>query len=511
MNPSEKPPVIESSRTSTAKKRLLLISYHFPPVGGAGVQRPLKFVKYLRQFGWDVSVLMAANPSVPVFDESLCRDLPQDLVIEKARTWEPDYKLKQQIGKAENTHKTWLNRTTHYLKGLARSSVRICLQPDAQILWVPNALRSAKQLLKRLPHDAILATAPPYSNLLLGAKLKRLSGLPLIVDYRDEWDLSSKYLENSHRDWFSRLVQERMQRQVLRQADAIIATTDGSTARLQDRAIKAGSRAHAFCIFNGFDPSDFEGLNTSETNPVRTRYQIVYTGTLWNLTTVQPMVEAIERLNRESPEILDRLELVFVGRKTQEQLDLLRRLTLTRAKVVIRDYCDHAEALQLMANADCLCLLLSAVPGAERVAPAKLFEYLALRKPILAITPEGETASILKRYFPRNHFTPDDVPGIANWLTDHLAVYPTVSTHEWSRTPAADVSMFTREHQTAQLAGILDELVGSTTVSRPKVGKSPREALEDATRLNKSSSLGGTQPAPDFPGSPDDGRPITTR
>ena len=86
-----------------ARKRLLLISYHFPPVGGAGVQRPVKFVKYLRQFGWDVSVLMAANPSVPVFDNSLLDDIPEDTHLVKARTWEPDYALKKNMATQNQT------------------------------------------------------------------------------------------------------------------------------------------------------------------------------------------------------------------------------------------------------------------------------------------------------------------------------------------------------------------------------------------------------------------------
>lgn len=456
-------PIIETTTPSGVSfdKRLLLISYHFPPVGGAGVQRPLKFVKYLRRYGWDVSVLMAANPSVPVFDESLCRDLPEDLVMEKARTWEPDYRVKQQMSQATQTR----HGLTASLKGLARRAVKgaasILLQPDPQILWLPNALSAARRLLKRLPHHAILATAPPYSNLVLGTKLKMKTGLPLVVDYRDEWDLSSQYLENSRRDWFSRVVQERMQRNVLRRADAIIATTQGSTARLQERATQSGSPAPTICIYNGFDPDDFQTLPTSKDGVAgpHARFRIVYTGTLWNLTSVQPLVEAVERLQRESPELLDHLELVFVGRKTSEQLTLLNRLQATRCTVEIRDYCDHVEALQLMSHADALCLLLSAVPGAERVAPAKLFEYLALRKPILSITPRGETAEIVRRYFPRNQFEPENVTDIANWLCDQLAVYPPLERANLETTEEADLTEFTRCHQAGQLAQVLNDVV----------------------------------------------------
>lgn len=447
----------------TADRRLLLISYHFPPVGGAGVQRPLKFVKYLRQYGWDVSVLMAANPSVPVFDESLCRDLPDDLVIEKARTWEPDYRTKQQMGQPSQAPRGVVAQLRGIARKTVKSAAKLVLQPDPQMLWVPNALKAARRLLARLPHQAILATAPPYSNLILGKMLKQRTGLPLLVDYRDEWDLSSQYLENSHRDWFSRVIQERMQRSVLRGADAIIATTQGSTARLQERARQAGSPAPAYCIYNGFDVSDFADLHDSRhaSASTRSRFRIVYTGTLWNLTTVEPLVEAVERLQQDSPELLEKLELVFVGRKTPEQVACLNRLLATRCRVDIRDYCDHSTALELMSDADALCLLLSGVPGAERVAPAKLFEYLALRKPILAITPEGETAGIVRRYFPSNHFEPRNVAGIANWLCDQLATYPGTGREDLESAPQADLTEFTRRHQAGQLAAVLNQVVAA--------------------------------------------------
>ncbi|MDB5385251.1 MAG: hypothetical protein JWM11_897 [Planctomycetaceae bacterium] len=459
--------IAETETVPPLTKRLLLISYHFPPVGGAGVQRPLKFVKYLRRYGWDVSVLMAANPSVPVFDESLCRDLPDDLVIEKARTWEPDYRTKQQLAGKTQTgpHAAGRMGIVGRIKGLVKGAVKgvanTLLQPDQQMLWLPNALGAARRLLKRLPHHAILATAPPYSNLILGTMLKRRSGLPLVVDYRDEWDLSSQYLENSKRDWLSRVVQERMQRSVLRRADAIIATTQGSTQRLQQRAQEAGSKAPAYCIFNGFDEADFSHHSTGspKKNCERTRFQLVYTGTLWNLTTVEPLVRAIERLHSDLPELLERLELVFVGRKTPEQIAILNRISGTRCQVILRDYCDHSEALGLMAEADALCLLLSGVPGAERVAPAKLFEYLALRKPILAITPEGETAAIVRRYFPQNQFEPSNDHGIANWLSERLAVFPETGREDLERAEPADLTEFTRLHQTGQLAEVLNTLV----------------------------------------------------
>jgi glycosyltransferase involved in cell wall biosynthesis len=485
------------SQTASAQRRALFVSYQFPPVGGAGVQRPAKFVKYLRDFGWDASVLTAANPSVPVFDDSLCADLPDDLIIEKARTLEPGYALKRSLGQSASNGAPasgGLKRTILApLRRAMRFAAGLALQPDPQILWLPNAYRSGLSLLRRLRHDVIFATAPAYTNLLIGVLLSRRTGLPLVVDFRDEWDLSSQYLENSQRDWFSKFIQPRMQRWVLRHASAIVATTQASTRAIALRAAQAGSRAESLCIYNGFDPCDFgqvdggrwtvDGENElpspsgkglfakGEDEPADhspfsilhspfppSRFRLVYTGTLWNLTSIAPVVEAIERLNTEAPEIAEQLELVCVGRKTPQQQTVLDRIDRTRCRLENVSYCEHKTALRVMNQSDALLLLLSDVAGAERVAPAKLFEYLAIGRPMLTVTPDGETAGISRRFFPDGHCVPGDVAGIAAWIKTHVT--------EWQRSgrsspeghAAESIAPFTRRHQAGQLAELLNRV-----------------------------------------------------
>ncbi|MBI5761251.1 MAG: hypothetical protein HZA46_22295 [Planctomycetales bacterium] len=496
------------SQGGSAHRRALFVSYQFPPVGGAGVQRPAKFVKYLRDFGWDASVLMAANPSVPVFDDSLCADLPDDLVIEKARTWEPGYALKRSLGQSAANGATANGGLKRKILAPLRRAMRfaagLALQPDPQILWLPNAYRSGLSLLRRLRHDVIFATAPAYTNLLVGVLLSRRTGLPLVVDFRDEWDLSSQYLENSQRDWFSKFIQPRMQHWVLRHANAIVATTQASTHAIAIRAAQAGSRAESQCIYNGFDPCDFgqvdgeqwlvdgenelpspsgrgaggegEGAIHSQFSILNSpfpprRFRLVYTGTLWNLTSIAPVVEAIERLNTEAPEIAGQLELVCVGRKTPQQQAILDRIDRTRCRLENVNYCEHKTALRVMNQSDALLLLLSDVPGAERVAPAKLFEYLAIGRPMLTVTPDGETADISRRFFPDGHFVPGDVAGIAAWIKSHIT--------EWQRSgrsspvshAAESIAPFTRRHQAGQLAELLDRV--STPLAQWERGVRP--------------------------------------
>ncbi len=456
-------------------RRVLLIAYNFPPVGGAGVQRPAKWAKYLRRCGWDVTVLTTENPSVPVRDESLLADLPDDVRIVRARTWEPDYRVKQSLVGAASTKRGLLTRIKSVVKSLAKRVVKLALQPDPQVLWNPNALRAGAAALREQPHDAILVTAPAYSSFFIGAALKKQFGLPLILDYRDEWDLSGKYLENAQRDWFSRTVQRRMQRRLLRQADAVVATTQASTSNLATKLADLKHSIPAVCIYNGFDAEDFverlrvdgrelmvrEDASASSSSPSTldpqpsTLFRLVYAGTLWNLTDIQPLIRAIESLNSSRPELVRGLELVCVGRKTPEQQQVLERVRATTAKLEAIDYCAHSEVVERLNSADGVCLLLSDVPGAERVVPAKLFEYLAIRKEMLTIAPRGETADIARRFFPQGHFVPNDTAGITAWLTERLSGVERTSRERPARQAMDE---FSRESQTARLAELLDEV-----------------------------------------------------
>ena len=469
---------------AASRGRLLLVSYHFPPVGGARVQRPVKFVKYLEQFGWDTTALVAENPSVPVHDDSLCADFPASLDIRRARTLEPGYRFKQQMATAraaacesQTARPGLLQRCRAAARRFAGRAVRatagVVLQPDPQILWRPAALKAGRQALREQPHQAVLATAPPWSNLLLAETLAREARLPLILDFRDEWDLGSRYLENSQKDAVSTCVQQRMQNRLLRRADVILATTMASTARLEERCRQAGGTARVVCIYNGFDADDFHAAAGSmapgcqtpvcQTQHAGSSFRLVYTGTLWNLTTAEPLVLAIEQLAAQQPQLVSRLELQFVGRKTPEQAALLGRLATAGCQLRLEDYCSHHEALARMLTADALCLLLSDVPGAERVVPAKLFEYLATGRDLLAIAPAGETADIVRSIEPRFHCLPSDVNSIAGWLASRLESHGAgegAPRPPWdaARLEQPPIRRFGRVEETRQLAELLEEV-----------------------------------------------------
>ena len=401
--------------------RLLYVSYAFPPVGGAGVQRTVKFTKYLPDHGWLPTVLTVANPSVPVVDADHDRDLRPTTTVVRAKTWEPGYGAKRVLidpGRRGRAVRAW-----------ARRGVSRLLVPDAQVLWNPMAYRAAVRSLRERPHAAILATGPPFSSFLLGRRLKRRFGLPLVLDFRDEWTLSRRYLENLQGGGPSARREQRMMNRVLADADAVIATTEASAEELRRGCRDAGGSAIVTHIYNGFDPDDFDfddlpavasersdAVNNGAERPL----ELVYTGTLWNLTDVTPLVRGVETLHQRRPDLAANLKLVFIGRRTPAQEQVLTRLAATSVTLQRVGYLPHRECLRRAAAADALCLLLADRPGAERVVPGKLFEYLALGRPVLAIVPAGETRRLLEARSAIGVYHPRDSDGIARWLQSAL-------------------------------------------------------------------------------------------
>ena len=256
-----------------------------------------------------------------------------------------------------------------------------------------------------------------------------------------------------------------MQHKVVRAASALVATTQHSADALRAVAKEAGVRPLVTHIYNGFDADDL--YQASGAAPVQfpsqdyfveaggdhESYKLSYVGTLWNLTSVEPIVRAVQLLSQQAPELAARLDLHFAGRRTGPQDELLNQLVGLPCRVIRQPYVAHDEAVRLMQSSDGLCLLLADLPDAGRVVPGKLFEYMAVRKPIFAVTPPGEAADLL-RDFPLGYvYSPNDVAGLARRLGDEI---------ERKRlglplpVGQCDANQFERRQLTAQLAELFD-------------------------------------------------------
>lgn len=451
------------------RKRVLFVAYLFPPVGGVGVHRATKFVKYLPEFGWDCSVLTALNPSAPLFDESLLKNIPAETIIRRAKTYEPGYAVKSMVSasRGANAKPGIKVRVMGGVKSVLRSVSNLVLQPDPQILWRPQAMREGLKLLKEIPHDAIIATGPPFSSLLVGASLSRQTGVPLMLDYRDEWSISNAYWENKKQGRFANWLQTRMQNNALRAARMLLATTPSSAEEVAQAARAAGSDAPSTSIYNGFDSDDFEAHDA--TPPVKkdygrgtSLYRMSFIGTLWNLNSIAPLVDAICQLAITNPQLVGHLELVCAGRKTADQEAHLDRLSGLPCHVVRLPFVEHSEAVQLMRASDALLMLNTDLPETKRIINAKTFEYMAAKRPIFVVAPEGDVWDILRDLPGTVLCAPSEVSTITEKLSLEIERHRCGLHHDDAHW---EISRFERRNLAGQLSELLDAMTAPSSAA----------------------------------------------
>lgn len=397
------------ARDDLAALRALVVAYAFPPVGGAGVQRVAKFVKYLPRHGVRPTALTVANPSVPLRDDSLARDV-RGVEILRARTLEPGYAVKQAAwsSRAGGAPKGLRRRVMGGLAGVARS----LLVPDAQVLWLPGAARVLAARLARGLDDVVFVSGPPFSPFLLAPLARARAGV--VLDYRDEWSTYRTTYEMSG-GAIARLAGDLLEPAVLRAAHAITTATDEFRAELLAR-FRFLDPARVVTVPNGYDVDD---LPASLPSPPRDRFVVTYAGTVFKLTSPRGLLGAIRRLHAHEPELARLLEVRFLGRVVDTELAHFRGVP----GVVRLGYVPHEQVFPALAGSHLALCLLADEPGAERIFPAKIFELMHLRRPVLTLAPEGALTRLVRAHDVGAVLAPDDEAGIEAALAQHLRAF----------------------------------------------------------------------------------------
>lgn len=431
--------------------RLLVVTYYFPPSGGAGVQRPLKWVKYLPSMGVEPVVLTVRAGAYPHLDESLLADIPEDVAVERTAAPDPFGLYGRATGRSRDDAVQARTGRVGESPALAERGARWIranlFVPDARVGWVPFALRRAEALHAENPFDAVLTTGPPHSVHLVGRGLHRKHGVPWLADFRDPWS-DIHYIADLQRSDRAQRLDERLERSVLLEADAVVTVSEPLRRSLQ---AKAGDTP-VFSIRNGFDPSDFAHLPPE---PKRKQFEILYTGTLY--TVPENVLEGVAALREQDDA---EIRLRFVGSVPPDFPDALARHGLTDV-VSVEPAVRHDEAIRLMRGASVLLLTIKPCDYADAVIPGKTFEYLAARRPILGIgPPDGEAADILRDAGAGEmlHWSGDVVPflqkQVAAWRMGFDEVGP------------SNLEPFSRVAQTREVARILTDL-SAARVSGP--------------------------------------------
>ncbi len=403
--------------------RVLVVAYAFPPTGGAGVGRPAKLVKYLPAHGVQPTVLTAANPSVPLRDESLLKDLPPEMPIVRVRTLEPGYAVKQAgwTARAGSPAGGAPGGGARRLMGRAAIAGRQALIPDPQILWQPAAQAALAQRLARRLDDVVLISAPPFSQFLLGPTARLRRGVGVVLDYRDEWSTVQQSYEMQAR-WSAR-AGARLERAVLRSAHFVTTATEAFRQNLLDR-FPFLNPERVVAIPNGYDPADFPA-DLPGPPAGADRLTVTYAGTVFNLTSPRGFLGAVRRLHAEAPELARRLRVRFLGRVTDTEKESFEGLDALGVERV--GYVPHSEVTPALAGSHIALCILDDVPFVERIYPAKIFElaHLADRVglEVLTLSPPGVLADLVRTHRIGPCLLPRDEAAITAYLKERLAAF----------------------------------------------------------------------------------------
>ena len=429
-------------------KRVLFVTYYFPPSGGSGVQRALKFAKYLPQFGWEPTVLTVRpeDASYPDLDATLSRDIPPDLRVERTRAWDPYalYARLQGKAKSETVGVGFVGEgETNQKQRLARWLRANVFLPDARVGWVPFAVRRGSTLLEDGSHDAILTTGPPHSAHLTGQLLARRYGLPWLADFRDPWtDIS--YYQDLPMTSLAKRLDARLEQRVLEAADRAVAVSPSLKATLG-----AKTSTPIDVLPNGFDETDFEQTDVGRDKA----FVLTFTGNMPAQQDPSALWSALRRLRDE--EAIPELRLRLVGNVDPVVLASIQQAGWAD-RLEILPYVPHDEAIRYMRRASLLLLCINRVAGAEGIVTGKLYEYLASGRPVLGIGPaRGDAAAILEETNAGQLFGYDDVDGVAAFIRRHYEAWQRGELEAGA--PETAAARYSRKRQTKHLALLLEE------------------------------------------------------
>jgi len=360
--------------------KVLIITYYWPPAGGSGVQRWLKFVKYLQAFGIEPVVFTVDNAKYAKEDTSLLREVPENIEILKLPIWEPTDLLFWKKNKQQK--KGISNLSSGGLFSFIRGNFFI---PDPKICWVQPATNYLQKYIDENKIDAIISTGPPHSMHLIAQKLQQQNEVKWVADFRDPWtDLY--YNKDFKQVSFAKNKNKKLEEGVLKNADCILTVS----ATLQHEFSKIAKRVEV--ITNGFDHE----VSASKKVTLDINFSISYIGLLPKQSNPKFLFKVLKRLCQENSAFKNDLQINFIGDISEEVKAEIESNNLTENTSFL-GYVSHQKAIAYQKKSQVLLLLIPDVKNNKGILTGKVFEYLMAKRPILAMGPkEGELSTILK-------------------------------------------------------------------------------------------------------------------
>jgi glycosyltransferase involved in cell wall biosynthesis len=427
-------------------KKVLIIAYYFPPMGMGGVQRAVKFVKYLPEFGWKPIVVTVKDVAYYANDNSLLKEVESANIIrteslDPLRLYKKTSKLKRQsIKKISNQKFSFSGKINQYL-------LPFLILPDSKVLWLPWAISAAEKIIKSQHVDLVMTTSPPHSAHLAGLWFKLRNDLSWIADFRDQWptEVSQKLPTPIHRSldhWIAR--------KVLLKADKIISVSNPITDQLHKNSRR--KRKHFDTLSNGFDKKDFDIIQVDRSEK---KFIVTYCGTISKILNPVFFFSGLKLALNQRPDLRENICVRFIGSILDVDLESLIHHYRLDNIIEREDYVSHHESVRYLIESDMLLFLLSENLS-EGMVTGKIFEYIAAGKPIMALAPHGEAERLILNHARGIVIPPTDTENIAAefircyelWKRGDLKI----TVPRWK-----GLEQFERKNQTEKLAMIFED------------------------------------------------------
>ena len=423
-------------------KNVLVITYYWPPAGGPGVQRTLKFVKYMKEFGWNPIVLCPESGDYPILDSSHEADT-RNIKVYKQNFFEPHNLYKKLKGMKETeqiTTTVLTDKSNSFIDKLSKWIRLNLFIPDARMGWIYSKNKFINRIFEENEIDLIYSSGPPHSAHLVARKWAKKKKCPYAVDLRDPWTDFVSYQENK-RSFFATKLDKSLEEKVLTKAEKVIVISPS----MKESYLKYKESDLIEVITNGFDEEDFEN-NTTE--PVE--FNWTYSGNLDKNRVPYPLLDAVSEFNKIHPNVI---KLSFVGRQCPELHEYIKKLEI-ETSCEIEDYVSHKEAIKRVQSTFGLVLVIDNVPNNESFLTGKIFEYIGAKKRIIGIGPtKGDAAKVLNESSAGEMFSYNDSASILEYLKKSYKDFCEKTVFE------NQSEMYTRKRLTEKLCKVFNDII----------------------------------------------------
>jgi glycosyltransferase involved in cell wall biosynthesis len=427
-------------------KKVLIITYYWPPAGGPGVQRVLKFAKYLPQFGWEPIILTVDGGDYPAIDKSLEKSIPKNCKVYKTKTIEPFNIFKLLTGKKKD-HKidTYIltKNQSGIMSKLAKWVRANLFVPDARVGWYPNAVKQGLKIIKSEKIDMIFSSSPPHSLQLIAKKLHKKSGVKWVADFRDPWS-NLVYNQNLKRSFITKLLDEKFEKNVFSTASSVVSISNHLVEEFKEI-----SNNNYFIIPNGYDEDDFSNINSQD---IRTDdiIEISYAGALSKERLPVALFPALQKLKEQDV----KFRVNIYGNVCPEFKSLAKKYKIESFVNYIA-YVPHSELVKKLQNADILLLVIDDVPNNIGFLSGKLFDYMGYKKPILAYGPvNGDASKIIDKSSSGELFDYKDIDSTIDFINK-------INRNKVTRENIFDFNtdIYSRKNLTCDLVKVFDSII----------------------------------------------------